>query len=267
VKRGQDIAVTFPGLYLVHHNLPGKRVAVHHHPEHLVFFPLQGEIRVTLSDRTLTAGPGAVIYLPPRTDHAFDSSSQLGERLICLVPDRRWKRAAKPPGEPLVFPASQLAKELLFYLLLHPETRHAGSLIETFLQTLGESAEAGTPLMAHAESRVRDPRVRRVLDSFQSDLAEPLSIPEVAAKAGLSVRTLNRLFAVELGATPKQILNRYRISAATELLVSGRANVTEAAFHVGYQSLAQFIRVFRQLTGQLPSEVARMGRSRAKLNL
>jgi len=34
--------------------------------------------------------------------------------------------------------------------------------------------------------------------------------------------------------------------------------VTETAFAVGYQSLSQFISAFRQLTGQIPSEYARM---------
>ena len=34
------------------------------------------------------------------------------------------------------------------------------------------------------------------------------------------------------------------------------ASVTEAAFEVGYASLSQFITVFRQVTGKLPSAVA-----------
>jgi AraC-like DNA-binding protein len=261
VRRGQDIAVTFPGLFLVHHNLPGKKVALHQHPEHLLFFPLQGEIRVMVGDRILAAAPGSLIYLPPGAQHSFDSSSQLGERLICLIKRDRWSRAAEAPSLARILPASQLAKELLFYLLLHPQTRHARSLIDTLLLTISETAEStGERLpMEHLEGRVRDERVRRVLNAFQRELGEPISIPAIAAQAGLSVRTLNRLFTTELGATPKQVLSQYRVAAARELLLSGQANATEAAFRVGYQSLAQFIRVFRQVTGQLPSEVARKG--------
>jgi len=39
------------------------------------------------------------------------------------------------------------------------------------------------------------------------------------------------------------------------------STVTEAAFASGYKSLAQFITVFRRLTLQSPSEVARVGSS------
>jgi AraC-like DNA-binding protein len=46
-------------------------------------------------------------------------------------------------------------------------------------------------------------------------------------------------------------------SAKDQLLKS--STVTEAAFASGYKSLAQFITVFRRLTLQLPSEVARVG--------
>lgn len=262
MRRGQDIAVQFPGLYLVHHNLPGKKVDFHRHPEHLVFFPLQGEIKVILREGTLTASPGSAVYLPGNTEHAFDSSSQLGERLIAMLADKTWNKAASGEFLPVVVPASQLAKELLFYLLLHQETRHAKSLIETFVHTVSENLESAASVaeMAHVEGRVKDARIRKVLEELRENLAETISLPQVAARNGLSVRTLNRLFVAELGASPKQILTRYRIERAQELLVSGTANVTDAAFSVGYGSLAQFIRAFRELTGQLPSDVARRGR-------
>ena len=46
-------------------------------------------------------------------------------------------------------------------------------------------------------------------------------------------------------------------SAKDQLLKS--STVTEAAFASSYKSLAQFITVFRRLTLQSPSEVARVG--------
>ena len=82
----------------------------------------------------------------------------------------------------------------------------------------------------------------------------------VAKASGMSTRSFNRLFAVELGLTPKQVLSQYRVAHARAQLLTGKVTVTEAALSVGYNSLAQFIAVFRQLTGQLPSEVARLGK-------
>ena len=90
MRRGQDIAAEFPGLYLVHQNLPGRRVRRYKRREHLFFIPLQGEIRITAGELLLRCGPGRMVYLPPDTEHAFGSSADQGERLICLIDDERW---------------------------------------------------------------------------------------------------------------------------------------------------------------------------------
>jgi AraC-like DNA-binding protein len=42
-------------------------------------------------------------------------------------------------------------------------------------------------------------------------------------------------------------------------MAAGKLSVTEAAAAVGYASLSQFIRTFRQTTGRLPSDVTRFG--------
>ena len=81
----------------------------------------------------------------------------------------------------------------------------------------------------------------------------------VAQESGLSVRNLGRLFLDQVGLSPKQVLTQYRITAARDLLLTG-STVAEAAFATGYESLAQFITVFRRLTGQLPSQVVHLGR-------
>ena len=254
MKRGQDIAVEFPGLYLVHHNLPGNEVALHLHAEHLLFIPLQGEIAVQLSEKELRCGPGKMIYLPPKTNHAFRSCEKLGERIIGLISTSAWKKASGKTHSPRILSTSQLCKELLFHLLLHPKTKQAGSLVQVFTQTLNEALEESP---SHLKASAKDARVVKVLDQFEAGLGEGINLDAMARKAGLSTRSLNRLFLTELGMTPKQVLIQYRVQKAQELLAQGGRSVTDVAFEVGYQSLSQFIQVFRNLTGLLPSEVAR----------
>lgn len=261
LKAGKDIAVQFPGLYLVHQNLPGKTVTRHHHPEHLFFLPLQGEISVRLDARSLGCGPGKVIYLPPLTEHSFTSSSLLGERLICLISDDAWKNAGAAMLRPSVAPANQLGKELLFYLLLHPKTKNAPALVDIFIRTLSEGLCATSHSLPteHLEIAARDKRLQVALRFLETNLAEKFSMRRAAKASGLSLRNFNRLFATEMGLTPKQVLAQYRIAKAKSLLSSSGESVTEISMTVGYHSLSQFITVFRQLTGQLPSDV-RMGR-------
>ena len=87
---------------------------------------------------------------------------------------------------------------------------------------------------------------------------------EVVAAVRPQIRT-ERVLVVDVGTSSVRaaVFDRNGTSLherAQELLLSGQANVTDAAFAVGYQSLAQFIRSFRQITGQLPSDVARRGK-------
>lgn len=260
MKKGRDIAVKFPGLFLVHQNIPEKKVDFHSHDdEHLLFIPLQGEIKVITRERTITVGAGKMVYLPAGTEHAFDSSSLLGERLIVMVSTKLWKSSSCGDHPISSVSANQLLKELLFYLLLHPETKNAKSIVQTFSQTLDETLHEACHLMEldHVEAKVRDERIAKSIQFFRSHLSESISMDQVAKSCGLSTRNFNRLFVQEVELTPKQVLTQLRVEKAKELL-SNKKSVTETAFDVGYQSLSQFISSFRLLTGQLPSEWGRL---------
>lgn len=252
MKQGQDISVRFPGIVIVHQMIRASMVKEHHHEGlHEGLIPLQGEIHVNADGRDLKAGPGRLVYLPPDCPHTFRGSPHAsGERLIFLVEDATWKKCgggAHPPG---VIPVSQLAKELLFHLLIHPKTRAFRSLVETLVGTLGEMLESPGPALGGTAS---DPRVRKALACIESRFQEPLSAESLARESGMSVRNLNRLFLEELGLTPKQAITLHRVERAKALLAARRP-VTDVALEVGYGSLSQFITVFRRTTGKLPSE-------------
>jgi transcriptional regulator GlxA family with amidase domain len=163
-----------------------------------------------------------------------------------------------------MLPLSQLIKELLFYLLLHPQTSNAKSLVSIMTETLTENLVSyGTHMglsTEHLSGKIRDTRIRKVVSLMQDHIGDKISIDEIAKQSGLSSRNLNRLMLQEIGLTPKQFLITARIEYAQKLLLKPGASVTDVALSVGYNSLSQFITVFRSQTGQLPSEVARIGR-------
>jgi AraC-like DNA-binding protein len=262
VKKGKDISSQFSGLYLVHQNLPGKRNASVLYPEPILFIPLQGEIAVQVEDRTITLSLGQMLYLPPHTQHSFTSSNQMGERLIAML-DPKLAPKGLEAAVPIKLPLHQFMKELLFYLLLHPKTKSAKSLVQIFAETLSEaiaeSASAVLSLQEHLESKSSDPRVLQSLGYLQNHLNEDLNMAGVAKKAGLSLRNFNRLMVKETGLQPKRWLVSYRIAKAKELLRVPGTSVTEVAYAVGYNSLGPFISAFRASTGQLPSEYLRRG--------
>jgi AraC-like DNA-binding protein len=263
MRVGQDIAVRFPGFYLVHHNIPGQKVDWHDWAQHVLFIPLQGQIQILLRSGSLAGGPGKMLYVPPNTSLNFQASEASGERLVCLIDHTRWRTVTSFQSGPAMCPAHQLCKELLFYLLLNPKTKSAKSLVSTFIQVLAESLESAQQAslleVIHLEAKARDKRVRKALTILLRDHPTRVRMAAVAQEAGLSLRNLSRLFLDQVGLSPKQALTHYRIAAARDLLLTG-STVSEAAYATGYVSLTQFITMFRRLTGQLPSQVIHLGR-------
>jgi len=102
-------------------------------------------------------------------------------------------------------------------------------------------------------ARVLHPGIRHALEYLVNHLDAPIGLSEIAAAAHASPSHLSRLFTAEFGHGPTAHLRRLRMEHASRLLATGRANVTEAALAVGYQSLGQFSRAFSEHHGRPPS--------------
>jgi hypothetical protein len=89
----------------------------------VLFIPLQGEIKILLRSGSMVAGPGKMLYVPPKASLNFQASEALGERLVCLIDQTPWRAVTPFQSGPAMCPAHQLCKELLFYLLLNPKTK------------------------------------------------------------------------------------------------------------------------------------------------
>ncbi|MDO1529914.1 helix-turn-helix domain-containing protein [Fulvimonas sp. R45] len=81
---------------------------------------------------------------------------------------------------------------------------------------------------------------------------------QLAERAGLGLRALQRLFRDYVGASPKWTINRYRLhEAVARLQAGGEVAWAELALALGYYDQAHFARDFRRLTGLAPGAFAR----------
>ena len=79
-------------------------------------------------------------------------------------------------------------------------------------------------------------------------------VEEVAARHGLSERTLQRLFRRYIGLGPKWVLQRYRLHEAAERMAAGDGDdLTRLAFELGYFDLPHFTSHFRRAVGRSPA--------------
>ena len=87
-------------------------------------------------------------------------------------------------------------------------------------------------------------------------------VDDVAAGAGFSVRTVQRLFATYVGVGPKAVLARYRLQDAVAAIDAGDVDdLADLAASLGWFDQAHFARDFRSVVGTTPSAYVRQARS------
>ncbi len=97
--------------------------------------------------------------------------------------------------------------------------------------------------------------VRHAVDVLVKDLENPPNLAALARSVGLSRSKLHRCFGEVYGISPFDYLRNFRLQTAMNLLREGEANVTEAAFSVGYTNLSHFAKTFKSTFGILPSDI------------
>ena len=95
-------------------------------------------------------------------------------------------------------------------------------------------------------------RVQYAGKLVESNLQNPPKLLDLAKTVGMSHPKLNICFRELYGTTVFGYLRQTRLGRAKSLFDTGRMNVTEVAYEVGYSSLSHFARAFRKQHGISP---------------
>src|SRR5215207_4716180 len=81
-------------------------------------------------------------------------------------------------------------------------------------------------------------------------LSDPISVPDMAARAGLSPSRFTAVFRQHFGCPPYRHLRRLRIAHAQELLESSDFTLEEVAVWSGFANAQHLSAAFRQEAGE-----------------
>lgn len=118
-------------------------------------------------------------------------------------------------------------------------------LIEILVCTIRSTA-------AGSDAARRHPAVAAVVDALRGTYAQPFSLARLSKQLGYTPQYLSRLFHQEMGLSLSAYLQRLRVEASCQLLLSTRESVSAIAQAVGYTDLKHFTAVFRRHTGMTP---------------
>ena len=128
----------------------------------------------------------------------------------------------------------------------------------------GMNDEAVVSLMAWALRAGREPgrrtvsradraRVLEVARRLDDAFAEPVTLDDMAAMAGLNRYHFIRVFRAVVGESPHQYLIAARLRAAADRLMDTHEPVTAIALEVGFNDISHFNATFRRTFGLSPS--------------
>lgn len=169
------------------------------------------------------------------------------------------------PTAPPKQPAAQLLRELTMFLANQLNSTAAQLPKPTLLEL--EQALIVTFLSAHRhnfsevlESPATEaaPLVVRLAEEYiEANWARPITIEELASHTGTSIRSLYVAFRKHRGYSPMRFAKTVRLRRARQMLLEGkpRTSVSQIAFKCCFGNLGHFARDFRQMFGELPSEV------------
>jgi len=120
---------------------------------------------------------------------------------------------------------------------------------EETLQVLNRALFGTEALPAHTSALVK-----RAVAYLHQNYSRPLARWEIAEAIGVSEDYLTRVFNRELGISPWDYLNRYRILRSQALLRTSDQSIGAIARAVGFKDQAYFSRVFSKQNGVSPQE-------------
>jgi AraC-like DNA-binding protein len=135
-----------------------------------------------------------------------------------------------------------------------------GDLHERVLAARSDRAQvAVVEQFLRARLPAPDPQVELVGDVMRAILETPelTRVEQLVDRAGLSSRSLQRLFREYVGVSPKWVLQRVRLHEAAERIADDPAlDWPMLALDLGYFDQAHFIKAFKALVGRSPGEYA-----------
>ena len=108
-------------------------------------------------------------------------------------------------------------------------------------------------------------RLLRAKDRIDAASHQAWTIDRLAAVSGVSPAHFARSFKAAFGAPPHRYLLSRRIEKATALLRDTDEAIIDIAFRTGWDSLGTFGRVFRDVTGESPTDLRSRERGDAAL--
>lgn len=130
------------------------------------------------------------------------------------------------------------------------ELLRTAELLHFLAHLIETSSEAKTPQHLYPKAIYAQLAMRYLSKNYM----RKLRISDVANQIGIDRSYLTKIFREEYHTSPQEFLIKLRMEAAISLLTQTSDTISSIAAQIGYPDALAFSRIFKQRTGQSPSE-------------
>jgi AraC-like DNA-binding protein/mannose-6-phosphate isomerase-like protein (cupin superfamily) len=239
-KRGVSIA-TLAYEYPSHFQVPD-----HAHGSDQLIYAISGLMQVSSGQSAWLIPPHFALWIPARTRHRISMLGPVSMRTLYLRPGLTTRQEPSV----VVLHVTPLLRELIRETVrvgqLRMQNSYECALRDTFIPQLENASPIPTFI-----TLPREARALAVAQSIMRNPAESKSMSALCTAAGVSVRTIERVFRKEVGINFESWRRQVRLTKAVELLVSG-SSIKETASKIGYSQPSAFVEMFRRTFGTTP---------------
>lgn len=248
-----------------------RHIEWHWHREFELSFVIEGVVHCFVDDECITLYPGEALFINSEMIHHFESDDGImynivfAPEFIANISSTVFQKNVAPylTSNCKYFYFSKSASEdtLLLEIIksigVLSRTATCNQEIKLYSRVLDfwvhfVDTSKGTLTQKNNADRLRQERLRKMMEYIQSHYAAPISLRHIAESANISTSEALRCFRSGLKTTPINYLNDYRMSVAFSQLMSSRSPVYQIASSVGFENASYFCRKFKKRYGVSP---------------
>lgn len=267
----------FPFRMLINQNLNFDYPAHWHNAIEIIYI-LENSFTVFVNSKEYDLEEKDIIFIPSEDIHEFRSETPTGTRLFINF---------ELSGLGFYADADRLRTQLCdVRVIRHGEGGIYGRVEEEIMKLLRERESGGFAGELYYTARMLDilllllrstpssvnmgnmknskkqlwglEKINKSFQYIEQNYGEDIHLKDIAQAAGFSEYYFSRLFKEITEKSFHQYVSEYRIKKAEPLLMDPDYTVSEAAYAVGFSSIATFDRIFKKIKGCSPQEFRKL---------
>ncbi len=237
-------------LHFIHHAMreADSYIEKHRHPMFEIVYYRNGEGRTEFNGRQFSYEPGTFTVLYPNELHDETRITDTEVVYFGFYYDNQPVRL-----EMGLYKDSQLCLHSLIEQILGEmaeKLNHYEVKIDSLLQALIVEVQrlSGSRVTVYADQKIA--YAKHYMEQYYS---QKMNLTQLSKICGYSYDHFRHMFKETEGITPMVYLRQLRIEKAKKMILERELSLTEIALECGFTSLSQFSSVFRQITGQNPT--------------